>query len=102
VEPDPASWRHQVSKIPQPRVEITEYQRHLLTCTQCDKVAIGSLPEDASPSSFGPRLHAVTAPMSGSFFLSKRKVVTLYDVVYERLRAMCAPGRPLAQEALRD
>ena len=79
---DPDPWRHQVSEIPEPRIEITEYRRHRLTCPKCGQVTTGGLPEGVSNSSFGPRLHALTSLLTGRFLLSKRDAVTLYDVVY--------------------
>ena len=79
---DPNPWRHQVCEIPKPRVEVTEYQRHRLTCPRCGQVTIGALPDGVSHSSFGPRLHALTALLTGRFLLSKRDAVTLYDVVF--------------------
>ena len=79
---DPSPWRHQISEIPEPRIEITEYRRHRLSCPSCGRVTTGGLPEGVSHSSFGPRLHALTSLMTGRFLLSKRDVVTLYDVVY--------------------
>ena len=79
---DLSPWRHQVSEIPELRIEITEYRRHHLSCPNCSRVTIGALPEGVSHSSFGPRLHALTSLLTGRFLLSKRDVVTRYNVVY--------------------
>jgi len=82
VGSDSASLRHQVSEFPVLRVTITEYRRHRLSCTRCGRVTLGRLSEGVSQSAFGPRLHALTALLTGRFLLSKRDPVSLFDVVY--------------------
>lgn len=82
VGSDSDPLRHQVSEIPVPRVTITEYRRHRLSCTRCGRVTLGRLPDGVSQSAFGPRLHALTALLTGRFLLSKRDAVSLFDVVY--------------------
>lgn len=79
---DPTPLRHQVSEIPVPQVTITEYRRHRLSCAHCGHVSLGALPAGVSQSAFGPRLHALTALLTGGFLLSKRDAVSLFDVVY--------------------
>lgn len=45
-------------------------------------MTIGALPDGVSHSGFGPRLHAMSALLTGRFLLSKRDVVLLYELFY--------------------
>ena len=69
--------RHQVTKIPPVVPDITEYRRHALGCLNCGKITRASLPEGVSPSSFGPRLGALTAVCTAKYRMSKRAVKEL-------------------------
>ena len=80
---DPQPWRHLVSDIPEPRIEVTKYRRHRLKCTSCGYVTIGELPKGVSQGSFGPRLHAMIALLTGRFQLSKRDVEVPYGIFFD-------------------
>jgi transposase len=73
---DPAPWRHQVTEIPVPPPQVTEYQLHRLPCPRCGVTTCGSLPPGVPPVSYGPRLASLVALCRGAYRLSKRRVAT--------------------------
>jgi transposase len=76
---DPNPSLHQVLEIPEPKVEITEYQQHSLLC-KCGRLNRGELPPGVPRGhvAFGPRLQALVALLSGGCRLSKRKIQGLF------------------------
>jgi transposase len=71
--PAVADWdpmRHQVTELPEPRPEVTEFRCHAVDCT-CGHRTRASLGGLAS-SAFGPRLSAVIAMLTGVYHLSRR------------------------------
>ena len=70
-------WRHQVTELPEPRAERTEYRMHACACPQCGKRTRAGLPHGVSASAFGPRLSAQVALWTGAYRLSKRQVQQL-------------------------
>ncbi len=78
--------RHQVSELPPVRVEVTEYQLQRVRCPGCGLETRAALPPGVPTGSFGPRLRAAVAGISGRYRLSRRAVVgILADVVGARV-----------------
>jgi transposase len=76
---DPSPQRHQVTEIPPLRPTVTEYQLHQVSCPSCGHTTRASLPQGVSWSSFGPRLHAMLAILSGVCFLPRRMIARVMD-----------------------
>lgn len=70
---DSAPVRHQVTEIPQPVPVTTEYRLHALVC-RCGHRTLGELPAGTPPGSFGPRVEAILAYLTGKAHLSKRQI----------------------------
>lgn len=112
---DQAPIRHQVAEIPPITPHITEYQIHKLNCDICGETTRGQLPADVPAGSFGPRLTAILALLSGGCRLGKRTIRQLVEQLFglkislgmicklERLTA-CALAEPVAElaEAIRS
>jgi len=79
---DPADERQQVTELPPPRAEVTEYQLAARRCRSCGTVTRASRPAAVGAGSFGPRLQAVVALLSGRYRLSRREVVQLMGDVW--------------------
>src|SRR5919198_338743 len=73
---DPAPLRHQVTEIPVPAPQVTEYQLHRLTCPRCGVTTCGSLPPGVPLVCYGPRVASLVALCSGAYRMSKRMVAT--------------------------
>jgi transposase len=73
---DPTPLRHQVTEIPVPTPEVTEYQLHRLACPRCGVTTCGRLPPGVPALSSGPRLASLVALCSGAYRMSKRMVTT--------------------------
>jgi len=67
-------WRHQVVELLPLAVRVTEYQMQVRRCPACGRQTRASLPPGVSRRSFGPRLTAVVALLSGRYRLSRREV----------------------------
>ncbi len=74
--------RHQVTELPVQKAIVTEYQLHHCRCENCGKVAVAKLPDGVSRSSFGPRLQATIAMLSGGYRMSKRQIRSLLDAMW--------------------
>ncbi|MEB5529296.1 IS66 family transposase [Vibrio cholerae] len=70
-------YRHQVHEIPNPRVDITEYQLYSGQCQYCREVSRARLPEGAPQGIMGPNLLSYTAVLAGQYHLSVRKIQSL-------------------------
>jgi len=79
---DPADERQQVTELPPSRAEVTEYQLAARRCRGCGTVTRASRPADVGAGSFGPRLQALVALLSGRYRLSRREVVQLMGDVW--------------------
>ena len=77
---DPDPIRHQVTELPEPKPEVTEYRCHGVTCP-CGHRTRASL-EGLADSAFGPRLSATIALLTGVYHLSRR---TTQKVAHELL-----------------
>jgi hypothetical protein len=80
---DPNPQRHQVSELPRISPELTEYQRHTLTCQSCGAQTSGEWPPEMPPGSFGPRTQALIGYLGGRFGISDRDVQELMGVVFQ-------------------
>lgn len=73
---DPQPVRRQVSEIPPTRAVITEYQLHTLSCLHCGNANTAVWPADLPTGSFGPRVQAIAAYLTGHLHLSHRAAAT--------------------------
>ena len=115
AETEASPERHQVSEIPPFRPVVTEYQLCAINCPGCGKRNKASLPNGTSWSAFGPRVHALTAMLSGVYHVPRRPVqqmlsdyfgltVSLGSIVNMQYRASyaIAPAVDEAAQAMRD
>lgn len=79
---DPAAERQQVTELPSSPAAVTEYQLAARRCRSCGTVTRASRPAGVGAGSFGPRLQAVVALLSGRYRLSRREVVQLLGDVW--------------------
>jgi transposase len=79
---DPADERHQVTELPPPRAEVTEYHLAARRCRGCGTVTRANRPAEVGAGSFGPRLQALVALLSGRYRLSRREVVQLMGDIW--------------------
>ena len=71
---DPDSYRHQTIEVPKVKAIVEEFQLHALKCETCGITTRATLPPGAPTSTFGPRLQALVAVLSGAYRLSKRAI----------------------------
>jgi transposase len=74
---DPDPLRHQIVEVPEPKVEVTELQRHAVECARCGTVTRAPYPEGLPTGAFGPRIQAMVAVSTGFYRLSKRMTQSL-------------------------
>ncbi|MBA2340013.1 MAG: IS66 family transposase [Pyrinomonadaceae bacterium] len=79
---DPRPYRHQVTEIPPAQAEVTEYRRHTLSCQRCGTLTEAEWSEEMPRGSFGPRLQAIVAYLTGRLGLSHRDVVEALSALY--------------------
>jgi transposase len=79
---DPPDERQQVTELPPPRAEVTEYHFAARRWRGCGTVTRASRPAEVGAGSFGPRLQALVALLSGRYRLSRREVVQLLGDVW--------------------
>jgi len=79
---DRAPERHQVEEVPPVKPEITEYQRHRLTCQSCGHRTSGQWPAGVTASRFGPHLQGLAGLLRGRFRLSQREVAEAMEVCW--------------------
>jgi transposase len=77
---DPAPLWRQVTEVPAPKAETTEYQAHRLTCLACGHLTTPAWPEGLPPGAFGPRLHALVSVLGGRFLLTDRQIEELLPI----------------------
>jgi transposase len=113
--PEPAGcrrsrvWRHHVVELLPLAVQVTEYQMIARRCQACGKRTRADLPAGVPRRSFGPRLTAVVALLSGRYRLSRREVrQLLHDLwavklslgaVVRQEQAQSAALAPIVEEA---
>lgn len=66
--------RHQVTELPPVRATITEHRLYRVRCRHCGQETRATLPSDVPAGTFGPRLQAIVATLSGRYRLSRREV----------------------------
>lgn len=75
---DAEPQRHQQTEIPPLEPYTTEWRRHAVSCPCCGHRTRAAYDEKVIPaSSFGPRLMAIIALLTGVYHLSRRKAATL-------------------------
>lgn len=79
---DPIPARRQVTELPRVEPMVTEYRQHTLTCQACGVATTAAWPADLPAGSFGPRVAATVAYLTGRCGVSKREA-------QEILRAVC-------------
>lgn len=80
---DESPLRHQITEIPPVEAETIEYQLHRLACPDCLTTTCAELPEGVPTGTFGPRLQAMVAMLSGRYHLSKRESRQLMDDFFQ-------------------
>ena len=78
---DPQPVRRQVTELPRIEPEVTEYQRHTVTCLVCGASTPAPWPADLPAGSCGPRLEATVGYVTGRLGLSQRDTVELLDTL---------------------
>ena len=63
--------RHQVTELPRIEPEVTEYQRHTLTCLACGASTQAPWPAEMPAGSFGPRAQATVGYVTGRLGVSQ-------------------------------
>lgn len=86
---DPQPLRHQVWELPEIKPEVTEYQRHRLTCPCCGETTCAELPVGVPQGQSGPRLMALTAMLMAYYRQSKRRTA---DFLGALLGQPCCPA----------
>ena len=92
--------RHQVSDVPRVKAEVTEYQRHSLSCTTCGTVTRAEWPQTMPQGAFGPRAQAIVGYLTGRLGGSHRDVVEAMKALYSldlRTRSVSAIERQVSQ-----
>ena len=74
--------RHQVTEIPPARSEVIEYRRHTLGCERCGAKTVAAWGEEVPEGSFGARLQATVAYLTGRLGLSHRDCLEALDVLH--------------------
>lgn len=80
---DPAPRRHQVTEIPEPRAEVTEWELHGLRCDACGTVTCADLPAGVPTGAFGPRLQAAVGVCTGIYHVSARLTQDLLTELHD-------------------
>jgi hypothetical protein len=70
---DRAPARHQVSELPRVVVQVTEYRRHTLVGPACGAATTADWPVGMPSGSFGPRVAATVAYLTGRCGVSQRE-----------------------------
>lgn len=77
------SETRQVFDLPQPRLEVTEYQIHKATCPVCGLTRKGSAPEEASsPVQYGNNVKAYAVLLNVNFKLPFKKIQLLFNDLF--------------------
>ena len=79
---DPHPARHQVTEVPPVRPVVTEYRRHTLRCLGCGAATAADWPAGMPPGSFGPRVAATVAYLTGRCGVSPRDAQELLATLY--------------------
>jgi transposase len=79
---DPEPARRQVSEVPLSPCVVTEYRRHTIRCQSCGAANRADWPADMPTGSFGPRIQALVAYLSGRLHTSHREVTEAMEVLH--------------------
>lgn len=79
---DPHPARHQVTEIPPACAEVIEYRRHTLGCRGCGAQTPAAWVEEVPEGSFGARLQATVAYLTGRLGLSHRDCLEAVGVLH--------------------
>jgi transposase len=71
-----------VTELPRREPEVTEYQRHTLTCLACGAPTQADWPPEMPTGSFGPRAQATVGYVTGRLGVSQREVQELLETVF--------------------
>jgi transposase len=74
--------RHQVWEVPEIKPQVTEYQRHRLTCPHCGETTCAELPAGVPQGQSGPRLMAFTALLMAFYRQSKRRTADFLSTLF--------------------
>ena len=74
--------RHQQYEFPVITPFVTEYQIYTGKCDCCHKKQTGKLPAGVSWSILGARATAMTAHLSGTYRISKKNIVNMYQDIF--------------------
>ena len=80
---DPRPARHQVTEVPRVRPVVIEYRRHALTCPDCGTTTTAGWPAAMPSGSFGPRVAATVAYLTGRCGVSQRDARELLATLYQ-------------------
>lgn len=73
----------QVFDLPQPRLEVTEYQQKSCTCPCCGKTNTGQFPQGIAPNAqYGSRVRALVTLLNISYKVPFKKIKTLFSDLY--------------------
>ena len=79
---DSQPYRHQVVDMPKIQPIVTEYQLHELECEHCGEKTRATLPEGVTAKSYGERLAAFVAFLSGESKQSHRQVSAFLKQIF--------------------
>jgi transposase len=79
---DPEPTRFQTIELPVLVANVTEYQGHARTCSDCGHVTRAVIPQDVRAHSVEPRLSATLSYLTGCHGLSKRAVEEIAEAVF--------------------
>ncbi len=75
--------RRQVFELPQPRLEVTEYQAEIKHCPQCGRRVTGAFPKDVNaPTQYGPRFNALLVYLNQQQLLPAKRTVQLMEDIF--------------------
>ena len=73
----------QVFDLPDPILEVTEYQQQSCVCPDCGKTNVGEFPEGISPNAqYGSRVRALVTLLSINYKMPFNKIKTLFADLY--------------------
>ena len=80
---DPQPQRHQVCELPPIEPEIIEYQLHTLRCLNGGQQTSADWPLGMPSGSFGPRVQALVALLSGRYGVSRRDTQEMLATLFQ-------------------
>jgi transposase len=80
---DPQPARHQVTEVPRVRPKVTEYRRHTLRCPDCGVATTADWPVEMPSGSFGPRVAATVAYLTGRCGVSQREAQEILATLWQ-------------------